>query len=324
MTPTGWLVVRDALTIGLRKAEDHVTPHTRPPQDTDADHVLVRTAECVAGNVELELVCEPAPDYGRADAHWTLVDGSRHAACPRRPGGRRDDHPPAHRPRARHRGQPRPRAPHPARGRDRLLRALLVRDHPAPQNAEEAAERIATTAQLWRRWLRTMPIPDHPWRQAICRSALAIKGLTYMPTGSLVAALTTSLPETRGGERNWDYRYTWMRDATFTLRALHELGLDWEAEDFMQFVADLETNEDGSLQIMYGIDGERDLTRAERSTTSPATTARARCGSATARSTSARTTSTAPSSTRSTSTRCTATACPSDCGRSWRARRRAP
>jgi GH15 family glucan-1,4-alpha-glucosidase len=85
-----------------------------------------------------------------------------------------------------------------------------------------------------------------------------------MPTGAAVAALTTSLPETPGGERNWDYRYTWMRDATFTLRALHMLNLDWEADEFMQFVADLQPNDDGGLQIMYGIDGERDLTETTR------------------------------------------------------------
>ena len=96
------------------------------------------------------------------------------------------------------------------------------------------------------------------------RSALAIKGLTYMPTGATVAALTTSLPETPGGERNWDYRFTWIRDSTFTLQALHFLNLDWEADEFMQFVADLEPNEDGALQIMYGIDGRRDLTESTR------------------------------------------------------------
>jgi GH15 family glucan-1,4-alpha-glucosidase len=72
------------------------------------------------------------------------------------------------------------------------------------------------------------------------------------------------LPETPGGERNWDYRFTWLRDSTFTLQALHYLNLDWEADEFMQFVADLERNEDGALQIMYGIDGRRDLTESTR------------------------------------------------------------
>ena len=85
-----------------------------------------------------------------------------------------------------------------------------------------------------------------------------------MPTGATVAALTTSLPETPGGERNWDYRYTWIRDSTFTLQALHYLDLDWEADEFMQFIADLERNDDGALQIMYGIDGRRDLTETVR------------------------------------------------------------
>ena len=85
-----------------------------------------------------------------------------------------------------------------------------------------------------------------------------------MPTGATVAALTTSLPETPGGERNWDYRYTWIRDSTFLLRALHYLLLDWEADEFMQFIADLDRNDDGGLQIMYGIDGRRDLTESVR------------------------------------------------------------
>ena len=134
----------------------------------------------------------------------------------------------------------------------------------APQDIDQANEHLAATARFWRGWLGRARIPDHRWRDPIQRSALAIKGLTYMPTGATVAALTTSLPETPGGERNWDYRYTWLRDSTFTLQALHYLNLDWEAEEFMQFVADLEPNQDGALQIMYGIDGRRDLTESTR------------------------------------------------------------
>ena len=134
----------------------------------------------------------------------------------------------------------------------------------APRDVDEAEAMIAATTRFWRGWLGRARIPDHLWRDPLQRSALAIKGLTYMPTGATVAALTTSLPETPGGERNWDYRYTWMRDTTFTLQALHWLNLDWEADEFMQFVADLEPTEDGSLQIMYGIDGRRDLTETTR------------------------------------------------------------
>ncbi len=123
---------------------------------------------------------------------------------------------------------------------------------------------MAATCDVWRTWMGTMRRIDHPYRQAIERSALTIKGLTYMPTGATVAALTTSLPETPGGERNWDYRYTWMRDSTFTLQALHWLDLDWEADEFMEFVRELEPVDDGGLQIMYGIDGRRDLTETTR------------------------------------------------------------
>ena len=134
----------------------------------------------------------------------------------------------------------------------------------APQTIDEAAARIDATTRFWRRWLSNARIPDHRLRDPVQRSALTIKGLTYMPTGATVAALTTSLPETPGGERNWDYRYTWIRDTTFTLQALHFLNLDWEAGEFMEFVADLEPTEDGSLQIMYGIDGRRDLRESTR------------------------------------------------------------
>ena len=258
MTPSGWLVVRDALILGRDLPEDDVTPHTRPPQDVDGEHMLVRTAECMAGHVELELVCEPAPDYARDDADWELLDGSRHVADMTASGS-----PPIFRLRSdlslgiegdRIRGR------HQLQHGEMAFCALSWRgDLSGPETSEEAAAKIATTAEIWRGWLRNLRIPDHPWHEHLSRSALTIKGLTYMPTGSLVAALTTSLPETPRGERNWDYRYTWMRDATFTLRALHQLGLDWEADDFMQFVADLERDEDGSLQIMYGIDGRRDL-----------------------------------------------------------------
>jgi GH15 family glucan-1,4-alpha-glucosidase len=255
-TPRGWIVVRDALTMGPSEKEDTITPHTRPPADDDADHVLVRTVECLEGQVEVELICEPAFDYGRAQAQWTLVDGNRHAADA---GGA---------------GQMirlqsdlalgiegnRVRARHELGPGDRAYCSLSWAEGLAGvEDADDAAERIAATVRFWRNWLGRARIPDHRFREPVQRSALAIKGLTYMPTGSTVAALTTSLPETPGGERNWDYRYTWMRDTTFTLQALHWLNLDWEADEFMQFVADVEATEDGSLQIMYGIDGRRQL-----------------------------------------------------------------
>ncbi|MBV9046771.1 MAG: glycoside hydrolase family 15 protein, partial [Solirubrobacterales bacterium] len=132
-----------------------------------------------------------------------------------------------------------------------------------PAGLDDALARLKSTSHYWRSWLAGGRFPDHRWRGHLQRSALTLKGLTYAPTGATVAAATTSLPETPGGERNWDYRYCWMRDATFTLWGLHALGLDWEADDFMQFVADLKRDGNGALQIMYGLAGERDLTEHE-------------------------------------------------------------
>ena len=259
-TPTGWVVVRDALTMGPRRGPDRVTPHTRPPADEDADHTLVRTATCIGGTVEIDLICEPAFDYGRVPGDWTL-----NADCTRAEvtgadqtlrlltdmplgieGGRA-------------------RARHVLRAGESVFCALAWSDEArVPTTAEEATGQLEATTMFWRDWLGRAVIPDHELGPLIQRSALTIKGLTYMPTGAAVAALTTSLPETPGGERNWDYRYTWIRDSTFLLRALHYLTLDWEADEFMQFMADVEPNHDGGLQIMYGIDGRRDLTESVR------------------------------------------------------------
>ena len=258
-TPSGWIVVRDALTMGPFDHEDGITPHTRPPADDDADHMLVRTVECLDGHVEVELVCEPVFDYGRTPAEWATPDGDRHVADATGAGqsfrlrsdlalGIEGD-----RIRARHVLEP----------GDRAYCALSWAEGlTVPESIDDAEARLAATTRFWRSWLSRARIPDHRLRDPVQRSALTIKGLTYMPTGATVAALTTSLPETPGGERNWDYRYTWIRDTTFTLQALHFLNLDWEADEFMQYVADLEPTEDGSLQIMYGIDGRRDLTEA--------------------------------------------------------------
>ena len=257
-TPAGWVVVRDALTMGTRAGEDAVTPHTRPPADDDADHTLVRTVVCLDGQVEVELVCEPIFDYGRDEAKWTVHDDGHSAVAT---GGELSI------------GLntdlsvgvegERVRARHVVKAGERAYCSLSwAHDLAGPADVDEAEARIDATVRFWRGWLGRARIPDHRWRDPIQRSALVIKGLTFMPTGSTVAALTTSLPETPGGERNWDYRFTWMRDSTFTLQALHWLNLDWEADEFMQFIADLEPNDDGGMQIMYGIDGRRDLTES--------------------------------------------------------------
>jgi alpha,alpha-trehalase len=260
-TPSGWILVRDALTMSPRTSEDQVTPHTRPPADDDAEHLLVRTVHCLEGSVEIDLICEPAFDYGRTPAEWTMLDGDRHAADATGAGQTIRLHTDlalgveGNRVRARHVL---------SAGEECFCALSWAEGLTAPADAADANSRIDATTLFWRTWLGRARMPDHRWRDPIQRSALAIKGLTYMPTGATVAALTTSLPETPGGERNWDYRYTWMRDTTFTLQALHFLNLDWEADEFIQFVADLEPTETGALQIMYGIDGRRDLTESIR------------------------------------------------------------
>jgi GH15 family glucan-1,4-alpha-glucosidase len=257
MTPTGWVVVRDALTIGDWRKTVQTGLHTRPPTDHDADHLLVRTVECVQGEVPMELVCAPRFAYGRDAAVWTaavqepefVLDASDGKTTLRlmsdmRMGIEGSD---AH-------------ARHTLREGEKRFCSLSWDDElSGPWTWAEADAHILRTAHYWREWLAAGVYPDHPWRSYLQRSALVLKGLTYAPTGAMVAALTTSLPETPGGERNWDYRYCWMRDATFTLWGLHALGLDWEANDFMEYVADLPRNKDGSLQIMYGIGGERNL-----------------------------------------------------------------
>ena len=231
----GWVWVQEALIMGPRTGKDCVTPHTRPPMDDDSEHMLIRHVTCIDGEVEVELVCEPIFDYGRTPAQWTLTGDDGHVADATGAGvtvrlasdlsmgieggavrGRHVLH----------------------KGETAFCALSWADELQVPSDVDDAYARIHTTVSFWRDWLARARIPDHPFRHALERSALAIKGLTFMPTGATVAALTTSLPETPGGERNWDYRYTWMRDTTFTLQALHYLNLDWEAAEFMQFVAD--------------------------------------------------------------------------------------
>jgi GH15 family glucan-1,4-alpha-glucosidase len=258
-TPTGWALVREALIVGnwRERQMGSTTAHTRPPADHDAYHVLVRTIECFHGSVQVELICEPMFDYGRIPGTWTAVEGDPHAIDADGSGQRLRLHSDLRlgieggSARARHRL---------VKGERRFCALSWSRLLDAPRSFEEAQQSLAVTAEYWRNWLDTARFPDHRWREQLQRSALVLKGLTYAPTGAIVAAPTSSLPESPGGERNWDYRFTWMRDATLTLWGLSSLGLNWEADDFIQYVADLERNHDGSLQIMYGVGGERDLT----------------------------------------------------------------
>jgi alpha,alpha-trehalase len=259
-TRGGWIIVRDVLLIGpWHHDEDRSSTYRRSPTDYDADHVLLRLVRCVNGEVQLNLDCAPAFDYGRAVARWEYDGPGYNEAVARGDGTdimlrlTTDMRVGFEGPRATARTL--------MQEGDRLFVALSWSNHAPepPRSYDEAYSRLVWTAHHWQHWLDRAEFPDHPWRTFLQRSALTLKGLSYAPTGALVAAATTSLPETPGGERNWDYRYTWIRDATFMLWGLYTLGFDWEANDFFNFLTDVAEAEEGKLQIMYGIGGESEL-----------------------------------------------------------------
>ena len=257
-TRGGWIIVRDVLLIGPWHHEDERSgTHRRSPTDYDADHVLLRMVRCVNGEVQVRLDCEPVFDYGRRFADWEYTGSSYREAVATAPGSdvrlclTTDMNLGFEGPRATARTL--------MKTGDNLYAALSWSEHGAPQDYDEAYDRLTWTAHHWQHWLDHGEFPDHPWRTYLQRSALTLKGLSYAPTGAMVAAATTSLPETPGGGRNWDYRYTWVRDSTFMLWGLYTLGFDWEANDFFYFIADVAEAEEGQLQIMYGIDGEAKL-----------------------------------------------------------------
>ena len=257
-TPTGWIIVRDALLIGPWHHEDErLESHRRAPTDYDSDHVLLRTIRCVDGEVQVSLDCSPVFDYGRTPATWSY-NGDDYCDATAEGGGNDPVLRLTTDLRVGFEGG-RATARTLVKEGDTRFVALSWSHHEPPTTYEGAYKRQVWTAHHWQHWLARGRFPDHPWREYLERSALTLKGLTFAPTGALVAAATTSLPEDPGGERNWDYRYTWIRDSTLTLWAMDRLGFDWEADDFFSFIADVtSTGED--LQIMYGIDGERQLT----------------------------------------------------------------
>src|SRR4051794_25337235 len=257
-TRTGWVIVRDVLLIGPWHHDDERSrTHRRSPTDNDADHVLLRTMRCVNGRVEMHMECEPRADYGRKAVAWEYAGpgyGKAVASAADEElqltlatdlrigfeGGRA-------------------RARTTLRDGDTAFIALSWSDHGGPETYDDAYHRLVFTADFWHEWLAHGEFPDHPWRTHLQRSALTLKGLTYAPTGAMLAAATTSLPESPHGERNWDYRYSWIRDSTFMLWGLYTLGFDWEANDFFYFIQDVASDTE-ELQVMYGVGGETKLT----------------------------------------------------------------
>ncbi|WP_344449299.1 glycoside hydrolase family 15 protein [Actinocorallia aurantiaca] len=255
-TRGGWLVVTDALLMGPWHHEtERSQSYRRAPTDYDADHVLLRTVKCVNGNVQVRMDCMPVFDYGLHPARWEYTGQGYHEAVAS--GGGLDLHLTTDM-NVGFEGSLATSRTLLKEGESRFV-ALSWSTHGAPQNLKEAQKRLRWTIHHWQHWLDRGDFPDHPWRSYLQRSALTLKGLTYANTGAVAAAATTSLPEAPGGDRNWDYRYTWIRDSTMTLWAFYTLGYDWEANDFFHFITDVAEKSDGRLQIMYGIDGRSEL-----------------------------------------------------------------
>ncbi len=227
-------------------------------------HALHRSLKCVRGQVTFAVEIEPRFDYARAEHGLELVEGgavftsplltlplaTTAALQPTERGG--------------------VRARLPLRTGERVTFALQLSGDPRPDATDDCRhdEIFADTVRFWRGWANSSAYHGR-WRETVARSAITLKLLTYRPTGALVAAPTTSLPEDVGGVRNWDYRFVWIRDAAFSLYALLRLGFTTEAESFLGWLTDRLTEVDGDrgphgpLQPIYGIDGRRELPELE-------------------------------------------------------------
>jgi len=236
-------------------------------------HRLIRRVVVVRGHMEFQLEVQPRFDYGRAEhevemhPHGVLFRSpdltlALEGAIARAMGHER---------RLERRGDGIfARITLQAGETQSFLLERVAQDHICrPHSEREADNSFEATVMYWRRWVGQSRYRGR-WREMVMRSALTLKLLTYAPTGALVAAPTTSLPEQLGGGRNWDYRYTWIRDAAFSLYGLLRLGFTEEAAAFMNWLTD-RTREwkigpSGPLQIMYGIDGRADLPEFEHET----------------------------------------------------------
>jgi GH15 family glucan-1,4-alpha-glucosidase len=258
MTRTGWLVVYDFLAIGpWHHEEEREGRHRRAPSDYEAEDCMVRIATCVQGLIDLNMECSPVFDYGRRSAEWEYTGPGYSEAVATADGC-----------------SVRLALDSSLRvgfeGRLAAARTTLHENESAyvslswatgrrgPKTSEDAYLWMHRTANFWREWLNQGSFPDHRWRSYLERSAMTLKGLSFAPTGAVIAAPTTSLPREPGGERNWDSRYVFLRDAAFTLWALYSLDFDWEADDFFYFLAD-QADEDGSLQNIYSVTGDGGL-----------------------------------------------------------------
>lgn len=258
---TNVLLTRFMCPEGVGELTDFMPVQDSDPADARTD--LIRQVRVVRGSVQFRLHCRPAFDYARAGHELKLVPGGAVFSCGSAQVGLSSSIPVSGRDNA-------AEAEFVLREGESatfLLRWVDVNGGSEPiEPAFSGVPEFEATVDFWRQWASGVTYRGR-WREMVMRSALALKLLTYEPTGAVVAAPTTSLPEEIGGIRNWDYRYTWIRDAAFSIYAFVRLGLTREAERFMEWI-DHRAHEkapDGSLQIMYGLRGEHSLQEQELS-----------------------------------------------------------
>ncbi|MFQ5601453.1 MAG: glycoside hydrolase family 15 protein [Candidatus Krumholzibacteriia bacterium] len=253
---TNLLVTRFLSDEGVGQVIDYM-PAGLPTQDP-ARRWLVRRVTAVRGTMRFRLDCRPAFDYGRAAHEVSLYPNGACFSSAELSLGLASAVPL----RRNAQGVCAEFTLHEGQTLAFVLREVGPGGDCGVALSElESMGLFKTTVQFWRRWLSQSTYTGR-WREMVHRSALLLKLLTYEPTGAIVAAPTCSLPEGIGGPRNWDYRYTWIRDAAFTLYGLLRIGFTREAGSFMRWLEERcsELNPDGSLQIMYGIDGRHELT----------------------------------------------------------------
>ena len=266
-TATGWVIVRDALLMGPWHHEnDRSRTWHRTPNDYEAEHTLLRTVRCVTGEVQMVMECEPVLEYGTETVRWEYTGENYHQGRATSTAADTDGTDlqltvTTDMQLGFEGGQAGARTL--LKQGDTRFVALSWNGSVPPTTYDEAYKKLVWTAHHWQHWLARGSFPDHPWRTHLQRSALTLKGLTYAPTGAVTAAGSTSLPEAPGGNRNYDYRFSWIRDSTFALWGMFSLGFDWEALDFFNFIADVAGQDGERLQIMYGIGGERELEERE-------------------------------------------------------------
>ena len=255
-TPTGVVVVTDALAMG-----DGNRGHDL---GKGAPHLLLRRATCVEGDVELTTEYVPRPEYGLAKPRLEVIDGGAAAV-----GGA--DQLVFSSPVEMTVDQSIVSSVLRLRHGESAGFALHHRQRPGTGAARvwsqsEISARLDDTVSAWESWSELHQAYVGPWRDLVHHSGRVLQSLTFAPTGAICAAATTSLPEVVGGARNWDYRYSWVRDASFTIEALWVAACPDEANQYFDYVTSSAAGSldgGGDLQIMFGIGGERDLTERE-------------------------------------------------------------